>query len=446
MERVRAIPIPIAQDRPRVTVALNTALPVALAIVLLLVQLVMPSRVWIALLWLVGGTTGLAYLWAREMALHVTAQRTLRYGWMQVGDRLEERFEVHNASWLPLLWAEVRDASDLPGYRVDRVASCGPHGAVRWSTWQVCTRRGLYTLGPWSLHISDPFGFVSISLRHDEREAILVHPPVVALPQVELPRGLRAGSSRLRRQGPEATIDASHTRGYRPHDPLRTIHWPSTAHRGMLVVREAEDAVSGDLWIALDLEQSVQAGQGVESTEEYGVILAASLADRALRQNRAVGLIAHGASLVYLPPGRGQAQRWRILQALAVAKAGGVRPLHEVLSRLRPSIGHGSTVLVITPSSGTAWVQALLPLTRGRVAPAVLLLDAETFSDGPAGRRAGGTTGLLRELFARANVQVHVISQGDLFPAQHHHDPRGYWRFKTTPLGRAVVIRRPDEA
>jgi len=169
MERVRAIRIPIAKDRPEMTVVLKTAWPVVLTAVLALVQLVMPSRVWIALLWLIGGTTALAYVWAREMALHVTARRTLRYGWMQVGDRLEERFEVSNASWLPLLWAEVNDASDLPGYRVGRVASCGPHSVVRWTTEQVCMRRGLYTLGPWSLRISDPFGFTSITLRQASR-------------------------------------------------------------------------------------------------------------------------------------------------------------------------------------------------------------------------------------------------------------------------------------
>ena len=442
---MRAIPIPIAKDRPEVAVTLNTALPVVLAAVLLVVQLIMPSRVWIVLLWLVGGTTGLAYVWARQMALGVAARRTLRYGWMQVGDRLEERFEVSNASWLPLLWAEVSDASDLPGYRIDRVASCGPQGVVRWTTEQVCTRRGLYTLGPWSLRISDPFGFASIVLRYDDQAPVLVHPPVVALPNIELPRGLRAGSSRLRQQSREATIDASHTRWYRPDDPLRTIHWPSTAHRGTLIVREAEDAVSGDLWIVLDLECGVQAGEGEESTEEYGVILAASLADRALRENRAVGLLAYGTSLVHLSPGRGQAARLRMLRALASVKAGGVRSLGEMLSHLRRSMGQGSTLLVITPSPDTAWVEALLPLTRMSAMPAVILLDAASFDEGASNHESRGSIESLRGLLAQAGVPAYVIRRGYPFPARDTRVPQGYWRFKTTPLGRAVVVRRPEE-
>jgi uncharacterized protein (DUF58 family) len=443
---VRAIRLPIAKDRPEVTVTLNTALPLVLTALLLVVQLIMPSRVWIPLLWLVGGLAGLAYLWAHQMAHHVTARRSLRYRWVQVGDRLEERFEVSNASWLPLLWAEVSDASDLPGYRIGRVASCGPHSSARWTAEQVCTRRGLYTLGPWELRIGDPFGFTSIVLHHDQREAVLVHPPVVALPEIDLPRGLLSGGSRARRHSQQATIDASHTRSYRPGDPLRTIHWPSTAHRAALMAREAEDAVTGDLWIVVDLEHRVQAGEGIESTEEYGVILAASLADRTLRQNRAVGLVAHGETLAYLPPRRGRAQRWRILQALAAAKAKGTRPLGEILRQLGPSLGQGTTLLAITPSARAEWLDALLPSGRTMATPAVLLLDASSFGRAPARDGPESNVERTRVLLARAGVLVHVIRQGYPFHAVETRAPRGYWTFKTTPLGRAVLVRRPEDA
>jgi uncharacterized protein (DUF58 family) len=210
-------------------------------------------------------------------------------------------------------------------------------------------------------------------------------------------------------------------------------------------VREAENTVSGDLWIVLDLERGAQAGHGKESTEEYGVILAASLADRALRENRAVGLLAHGASLVHLAPGRGQAQRWRVLQVLAAAKAGGTRSLAEVLSHLRPTIGRGSTILVITPSYSTAWVETLLPLARTSAMPAVVLLDAASFREGSSAHDATGSGEGVRRLLARVGVPTHVIRQGYPFSAPNTSVPRGYWRFKTTPLGRAIVARRPEE-
>jgi uncharacterized protein (DUF58 family) len=378
------------------------------------------------------------------MAQHVSVRRELRYGWMQVGDRLEERFTLINNSWLPVLWAEVSDASDLPGYEVRRVSSCEGNSTVRWTTEQECTRRGLYTLGPWSLQAGDPFGFFSITFVHTETKAIVVYPQVVALPEITLPRGLIAGPSHARRRTTEATIDASHTRRYQPRDPLRIIHWPSTAHRGTLIVRDPDTEISGDLWIVLDLDRDIQTGEGEESTEEYGVILAASLADRTLRQNRAVGLVAHGDDLAFVTPGRGRGHMWRILQALAVAKAGGNQPLAQVLQHLGQSLGQGTTVLVITPSLSPDWVDALMFLTRTGIAPTVVLIDPASFVTQPPPTSERSSEGL-RALLAKAGVPAHIIRQGYPFRPLVPTKRRGHWVFKTSPLGRAVVVQRPGE-
>ncbi len=66
-------------------------IPVALAVLLVLLQLVSPSRTWVILLCGVGGMTLAAYLWARSLAQSVRIDRSLRYVWAQVGDLLEER-------------------------------------------------------------------------------------------------------------------------------------------------------------------------------------------------------------------------------------------------------------------------------------------------------------------------------------------------------------------
>lgn len=437
--------IHIANARPNATVTMHTVWPFVVTLVLVFSQLVFPSRVWIVLLWMMAALSVLSYVWARQMAQRVSAQRELRWGWMQVGDRLEERFTVTNDSWLPVLWAEVIDESDLPGYKVGRIAGCGAYSRTRWSTEQICTRRGLYTLGPWSLRVAGPFGFFSVTFRYDDQETIIVYPPVVDLPEIALPRGLVAGPSERRRRTTDATLEASHTRHYQPNDPLRTIHWPSTAHRGTLIVRQPDAEISGDLWIVLDLDRAVQVGEGQESTEEYGIILAASLADRTLRQNRAVGLVAHGVDLAYVPPGRSKGHMWRILQALAVVKAGGAHPIAEVVYQLRFSLGHGTSVLVITPSLASEWVDALMPLTRLGIAPSVVLLDAASFAE-PGGLEglSEGTSGM-RGLLAKAGVPAHVVRQGYPFRGLAKRRRRGYWEFKTSPMGRAVLVRRPDE-
>jgi uncharacterized protein (DUF58 family) len=429
---------------PPAALQVNTWWPWILTVVLLLTQLVFPSKVWVVLLCTVGGLSALSYLWARQIQQHVRAERRLRYGWVQVGDRLEEAFTLDNRSWLPVLWAEVVDRSDLPGYEVRRIAACSGLGTTRWTTEQVCSQRGVFTLGPWSLRISDPFGFFSVVLEQPQTESIAVYPQVVQVPHIALPRGLETGPSRAHQRTVTASVDVAQTRAYQPEDPLRLIHWRSTAHRGDLIVRAFDTEISGDLWIVVDLDQSVQAGTAPQSTEEYAIVLAASLADRTLRQNRAVGLLASGEEQALLVPGRGKRHMWRLLHALAAAQARGTHPLAEVLHGMRGSLGQGTTVLVITASCDPDWLDALLPLTRFGVAPSVVLLDAASFA-GPQPPRSSAGVQAMQDLFAGAGVSATVIDRDyPLHPADTT-PKRGYWEFKVSPLGRAVLVRRPEQ-
>ena len=86
-----------------------------------------------------------------------------------------------------------------------------------------------------------------------------------------------------------------------------------------------------DAWIFLDLHQSVQAGEGEQSTEEYGVTIAATIANYLLRQDLAVGMIVNGERREVLSLDRGDRQIEHVLELLAVVSAGDGPSLHEAL-------------------------------------------------------------------------------------------------------------------
>lgn len=425
---------------PRVTIRAHSWLPVVLAVLLVLLQLVSPHQAWVILLCGVGGMTLAAYLWARSMAHSVLVTRSLHYVWAQVGDLLEERFALRNQGWWPVLWAEVDDESNLPDYPSGRVVGAGSGQTYHWRVSTVCKRRGVFTLGPWTVRMQDPFGLFTVTHRYEQTHSLLVVPPVMELPTVILPRGVATGRAVARQPAASLTLNVSTTRPYVPGDPLRRIHWPSSAHHDALMSKTFDAEVSGDLWIVLDLDAGVQAGKEEESTEEYGVILVASLAERMLRQNRAVGLVAYGAQDAYVMPGRGEGHLWHLLQVLAWVRAGESFPLATVLTEMRTVLGRRTTVAVITPSGDPAWVEALGPLLRRGVAPTAILLDPASF---------GGEEDLspVRSILAKLGIPAHVIAQGYPFrPSPRTRRQAGAWEFRVTPLGRAVVVRRPQEA
>jgi len=424
-------------QEPVVTLKLNSRLPLVLLTVFLFQHLVSPSRVWIYLICGLGGLLVVSYLWAREMAERVRAFRDLRYTWIQVGDLLEEQFALVNYSFLPVLWAEINDGSDVPGYSASRVEATPANSERNWTTQGHCRQRGLFTLGPWQVRMGDPFGLFRAVLQYPEFETLLVYPPVANLPPIQLPEGTTTGSIRSHVRSLHVTTNAAGIREYAPGDSLRRIHWLSTARRQKMMSKEFDREPSGDLWIILDMDGGVQAGEGEESTEEYGVILAASLADRVLRENRAVGLVARGGERVFIPLGKGRGQIWRILRGLAHVTTASNGTLAETLEEERKNLRRGTTALIITPSTDPSWAGELLALSQRGIATTAILLDAASF-DG----RTEGRTLAMWALLADQGIPSHIVAQG--YPFQIRlQQPAGRWEFKVLGTGRAIAVRRP---
>ena len=349
---------------------LRSRLPLVVLGLLVFLQLVEPDPTWTYLLAGFALVLGMSYLWARALRDKVSVERESRGVWVVAGDRLVEEFALRNASAWPVVWARIADQSQIPGYNIDRVASTGGHSTYRWTTEGICAHRGVFTVGPWSVSLGDPFGLFSVQLNYPEVRTLLVYPRVMALPDIELPRGSTGGRARRTRAAPTQTMLASHVRPYTHGDSFRLIHWRKSAQQGDWMVRQFDLEPAGDLWLILDLDAAVQAGVGEESTLEYGVIIAASLAAQHLNDNRAVGLAALGRQTEIVPPHAGMAQLWRILQTLAHAKPSPDWPLAHAIDQIGPDIGRGRTVIVITPSVAQDWVGSVLRLQRRDIAAA----------------------------------------------------------------------------
>jgi uncharacterized protein (DUF58 family) len=425
------------KSTPNSHLQLNTRLLPVLVGLLLVLQLVVPYRGWLILLVGLGGGWLISYLWVRSLARGLRLIREMRFGWAQVGDRLEERFTLINEGWVPGLWVEVIDHSTMPDYRVSRVTGVGGGSQNRWHTQGVCSRRGLFTLGPTSLRAGDPFGLYTVSLHYSDSATLMVTPPILSLPSIEVAPGGRAGEGRPRADAPERTVSAASVRDYLPGDSLRWIHWRTSAHHDSLFVRLFDGTPAGDWWIFLDMDRQVQVGQGQVSTEEYGVILAASLADQGLRAGRKVGLVTHGEDLVWLPPQAGDGQRWTILHALALL-APGTRPMAELLVRARPRFEERTSLIIITPAVSGNWVEVLWLLLRRGVVPTVLLLDPVSFGGADD---VSGTLALLSDLgIARYVITCDLLDHPEARPGQ-----QGQWDWRISPLGRAVSARHPRD-
>ncbi|MCY4116746.1 MAG: DUF58 domain-containing protein [Caldilineaceae bacterium] len=434
-------------------IELRSGWPLYFMPLLLFMQLLGPSPVWIALLVSLVTVYAVSYIWLRVQVPHIFFERRREGSMLVVGDALQERFLLRNDSQLPLHWLEFADGSRLPGYNPRQVVSCGPGSSYQWRAEAQCGQRGVFRLGPFVLRTGDPFGLFSLEMAYAESETILVFPRVALMPALDLPRGNLSGRDR-RRKAYSGSERAPVVRAYRPGDSLRHVHWPSSARQGELIVTEVETEPSGDLWIVLDVNRRVQSGEASTSTLETGIVLAASAAAEYLGggERRSVGLLTSparrsgweadalaGASpafgleglaaeggngdiqefgagepdshLVAVPPMPGKGQVWRILAALAPVQAGDLS-LDQMLHRSRGVFSAGQTVLVVTPDAGydgADWAAELLHLRRGGVSSSVLAVTP------PSGQGDLPATEFLEE---NGEVENQANSPLEPFPSQ----------------------------
>ncbi len=348
----------------------------------------------------------LAFVWSwfnvrgLELAVERPADR------LQVGDLFEERITVWNRSWFTKLWLEVEDLSELPGHTPRRVISLAPRAKRSWRTASECVRRGLYTVGPVRVSTSDLFGLFRRSRTFGERHNVLVYPRAVELPRFWAPPAMLPGESRVRRPAYSVTPNAASVRKYQPGDAFNRIHWRSTARTGELMVKLFELDPASDVWIVLDMDGDVQAGRDDDSTEEHGVRIATSVARFFLLGNRSVGFVARGEREYLIDAERGIEQYARILEALAIAKAGGDVPLADLLNAKGRRFGRRTTVIVITPSTDEAWVGSLQLLASRGVKLAAVVMEPRTFG-------GEGSALLLFGELAAADVPTYLVKRSD---------------------------------
>lgn len=331
---------------------------------------------------------------------------------IQAGQTIVERIEVTNDIRFPKLWLEVEVMSDLPGHESKHIVSLGGLTRRNWRVETVCRRRGLFSLGPVVVRSGDPFDFFRVERSFGRATQLLVYPRPLELPRYAVPPANLPGEGRFRRRTHYVTPNASGLRDYEPGDSVNRIHWPSSLRTGTgrLLVKTFELDPASQMWIVLDLNRADHAGEDEESTIEYSVSAAASVARLFLAQNRSVGLMTFGTGLDLVQPDRGAQQLSRLLEALAMAEADGDVPLSTLLFQQARRWGRHTTLIVITAASDERWVAALRSLTQRGVKAAVIQLDHESF-----GGRSGTqeTEGALRA----SGVQVNVVRQGDSLPA-----------------------------
>ncbi len=341
----------------------------------------------VALLVLLVGSA----VWVLVLPLRLSVVRTLEPSTVAFGGSSRLRLVVRNLGTAPTpsAWLEDGIPVALGAGHAHRIPVLTPHRILDLEDTLVGSHRGRFELGPITATVRDPFGFVERRRIIDVPGSLTVHPEIWSLPP-GAPLGGAAGALAVGSR--RATVrgdDLADIREYVHGDDLRAVHWPSTAHRGKLMVRRAEEVTAPRATVLLDVRRSRHAGTGPRSSFEVAVAGTASVVHHLDTRGRGVTLLDRPS--VHAPAPR-PADAWMpVLAALEPEDVDLSGLLRQIASG---AAGEGTLIAIVTPP-GPDELRALVRAGRGASSRLAVVLDVPTFAgDDPDPTAAHAVAGL----------------------------------------------------
>ncbi len=166
---------------------------------------------------------------------------------VRAGQPFQIKYTVENRGWLPVFRLQLDRNLGQRWFRCLSPASINSLTGRKKQQLQgdyLAPRRGKYFFGLTSGTSDFPFGISRHSSAQRRNEILLVHPSWQPLQELQLPSGRKLQKSGLERMMTvNDFLDFQGCRDYREGDNPKHIHWPSSARRGDLVIKEYKDEV-----------------------------------------------------------------------------------------------------------------------------------------------------------------------------------------------------------
>ncbi|RCS54461.1 DUF58 domain-containing protein [Bremerella cremea] len=212
------------------------------------------------------------------------------------GEKAEVVVEIGNRWPIPVWGLAIEN-----GFFIDDSSNDSNEAAValaRIPGWSRCEfvwrfqplQRGVYPQAPPRIVTEFPFGLWKAKRLVKVQQELTVWPKTFRLSNFPLPQGNHRSvtSPSDQRTGQEG--ERTGVRPFRQGDSLRTIHWSLTARHGRFIVSERQGSAQTRARIYVDLDRNSHQGFGPDSTFEWAIRIAASIATELAQQHNVVVL------------------------------------------------------------------------------------------------------------------------------------------------------------
>jgi uncharacterized protein (DUF58 family) len=321
------------------------------------------------------------------------------------GDRVRIAVEVHRSSTLLLGSMAVTATIGRIGTRTFplRVHGHTARGEIDLGRMP----RGVFPVSGTEVTVADLLGLISLSPTVScEPARVVVRPQLVELDGLFSEAGRPGGDGRRLLLRRSAGFDFHSVREYEQGESLRRVHWPTSARRGRLMVKELEDRAHDGVVVILDCDPPGAVGQPPDSSFDVAVRAAGSILNAHASRGRPAIFVSTGRERAVVPVRSAADDLGGAVTALAAAEPDALYGLGRFLGSNHPAIAGGGEVVVVTATRDAAALAAVLALAGHRVV-SVVWVDAASF----AARPTRAEPGILR--LSAHGIPTAVVRRGD---------------------------------
>jgi len=268
--------------------------------------------------------------------------------------------------------------------------------------------RGRYRFTSSVLTTEDAFGLARTESVQPATGALLLLPRLAHLDNLFSEVGAYAQDGRRLLLRRPSGFDLHSVREYERGESLRKVHWPTTARRGKLMVKELEDAPRDEVAVLLDAHAGGVAGEPPDSSFDTSVRAAGSILAAHARRGRTAVLVVNGRTRETAGV-RGDGADFRgALELLAAAEPAGRSPASALLAEDASAAARALELTVVTSQLTPGLVERLVQRSLARRGVSLVYVDASSFASGEGTVREPA---LLR--LQSAGVPVAVLRRGD---------------------------------
>ena len=243
-----------------------------------------------------------------------------------------------------------------------------------------CYKRGLWNIGPVEVISQDALGFFRMKRKLDVISNLIVYPSlfrIFAFPQLASGSVSWMGVETARISGDSHEFFG--IREYQRGDAMSRIHWLSTARHNKLIVKQFERNAIQETTIVLDLKKGNDIGAGRETTLEYAVKIAGSLARFLMDNGVFVQIMGYTHEAVVVPFGRGESHAYKVLEYLAVVRSEGNYTLGKTLEEASFITPYSSTLITIMLDNDMDALSSLVQFRIKSIKLIMVVLSTSTF-------------------------------------------------------------------